>query len=43
MSAIELAQFLVGSGVLAQGWAAARWAIKMEARVTALELVKGHA
>ncbi len=43
MSAMELVQFMVGSGVLAQGLAAARWAIRMETRVKALELKEGMA
>ncbi len=43
MSTLDIVQLLVGSGVLAQGLAAIRWAFKIEARVSALEKKRGWA
>lgn len=37
MTALDIVQLLMSSGVLAQGWAALRWAAKIEARVSVLE------
>ncbi|WP_301546323.1 hypothetical protein [Duganella sp. BJB476] len=41
MGAMDFVQMLLGSGVLVQGWAAARWVGRMESRVQALEAKAG--
>lgn len=41
MTALELIQLAVGSGVLAQGLAAMRWAGRVEQRLIALEAKNG--
>jgi hypothetical protein len=34
----DIMQMIIGSGVLAQGFAMLRWAMRLESRVAALEL-----
>jgi hypothetical protein len=37
----EIMQMIIGSGVLAQGFAMLRWAMRLEARVVVLETRRG--
>lgn len=40
---IDVVQLLIGSGVLAQGWAAVHWAVRLESRVVELERLRAAA